>query len=226
MVNFSILGKEYECPNQPSEITLHEFTNLVQCEKSAPAKLKFIWDAQSAEERDALLKTVTDVDYQKDFIPFFVNWLVVLTKIEKEIWYLCPAHVLENLYAHLHGSFEMPKSQTQVEQIEHDGRTWYLPESLMKNSSVGEYVAAANFQDMSQRNDGNSVFFLSKICAILLRETKDAPFVDANLNNDQLFKSMTMDKVWAVCFFLTKRVQHLDAIIQIYTAMGAEVEAI
>ena len=167
------------------------------------------------------IRQITDVDYYKDFVPFFCDWLSTLSGIGKEVFAECDTDQIENLYTLLHKCFDIPTDMQEVESIEHEGKTWYLPANLMKNSTVGEYVSAAHIQEMAEKNDGHKAFSLAKLCAILLRESKEAPFIDANLSNENTFKRLTMNKVWQVCFFLTKRAQLLDVATQIYFKMEA-----
>jgi len=227
MLTIAINSIEYNIPNRPEEMTLGRFLELLAFEeKKAPAKYKAWQKARNKEERERIVKTISDAEYQSDFFIFFAEWLNFLANIPTADLMRCDAVQVERLFNSLHNSYLAPEIKLLPKFVEHDGGKWYLPETLMKKSTLGEYVQAAQLSSLAEENKGNYLHALPKVLAILLRKEGESEYLPHYIERADQFKNVPMSIVWIVDFFLQRQANIWRKATEIYSSLTQMQKAI
>ena len=222
MLTITINKEEHQIPNRPEELSLRRFLELLDVENKAPDKYKALQKCSNPIERKAIIDSITTLEYEGQFLDYFANWLVALTKVPKTVWMGQKVDFIERLYNHFHGAFLPPADIQLPKSVEIKGETFYFPENLMIKSTLGEFTQSAQLQSIAEEEKGNYLQSMPKVLCILLRKEGEE-YSPALMERVEFFKECPMNIVWLVDFFLQRQSNICGVALKICSMMG-EVE--
>ena len=240
---FTIEGDstKYVIPLDLSEVTLQKFIDYCNMEKKhlpneskelreLYAKLQDIsptdkLDRQPLEKR---IKELNEVVESFEYREVLLTWYAKVV----EFWTGLPydkimgidggvgmyVAQLQSLYYKLESLLIPPKDTEYTNIIEHKGEAWYLPSQYMREATTIEYLEASQFQKLADDLAGNQWGVMGKIMAILVRKKDEKYNSKLVADREEFFLGWTMDNVYQVAFFLSRRTEKLAAVFQTYTA--------
>lgn len=240
MLHFQIPNdtNNYIIPTSLKDITLRDFVGYCDLEKNElPTDIRALHELQDElsliPESDKLdrqpvlnkIEVLQGIVSNEDYEPILIDWYAKVvsywTKLSynKIIGYEGEGMQLSQLKALYYQFQELvtPSYEPEYSQvIEHNDKLWYLPEQNMTNGTVIEYLEASNFQKLANELAGGEWHVFAKIMCILVKK-KDEKYSKDLMIRESMFLDWTMDKVWAVAFFLLKRTETLKTAFLTYT---------
>jgi hypothetical protein len=231
MLVISIDNKDYECPQEWSDVTLKQYCDSIAVFNTMPKKLNTLIFG-SDEEKEKIEVNEDDV---QDFASFYKRWVAFWCEIPEGVVGKLPVEIEDgigviNLYNILLKFMITPSgSSLPVKDfIIYKNGLYMLPESQKKlngesqpmyKSSFDEFYEAAEIKRVAgELKDGNSNV-LPLLVAILYRPAKairkgffkkivgyeiEAYDSDKVKKRATLFEEMPMDLVWGAYFFFLK----------------------
>jgi hypothetical protein len=197
MVIFKINGERFEFPEGWQDVTLERYLlYLEHVETTMPEKLRDLQQS-SDDNRQEVLASIDELYYATEIVPFFLRYFCFFTGVPMDTAKKLKQSRLETMYRQIERNLVSPT-------IEHRGTLYHLPKKYMEKSTVIEFIEAAQFEHYAREVEGNQFRSLSKLLCVLLRPEGEVYDSNNNPAREKLFASLSMDKVWAVCFFLLR----------------------
>jgi hypothetical protein len=220
-VIFNIKDKEYSFPQSWEDVTLDKWLKSLEIKK--PEKLAKLHSMSDPKQRASFVeKEITPEVYGREIVPYFVKYFCFWSGVSEDIAMQLKMDELETFYTQIETNLNRSVEQyakTPTDTIEHGGRTYYLPTKHLRKSTVNEFIEAAQAEHHAKQLKGNQLHAIPKLLCIFLKSKKDAPYDPRQMQREQGFMSMTMDKVFRVSFFLLRLNEKLLQDSLIYTAL-------
>jgi hypothetical protein len=206
MEKFTINGEGFEFPTGWQDITLERYMlYLEHIETTMPEKLRDLQQSTDKNRKDAL-DAITELCYATEVMPFYARYFCFFTGVPMDMAQKLKVELIEKMYQQIERN--LARSLEAVDKvsptIEHKDELYYLPEKYMQKSTVIEFIETAQFEHYAREVEGNQFKALPKLLCVLLRPKGEVYDSENNPAREKLFMSLTMDKVWSVCFFLLR----------------------
>lgn len=177
--------------------------------------------------RKKMLDNITDAEYSRDFLPYFARVVSFFSGMEYDALMGIGEYkgkppmdykTLEALYWKIMSGLEVRESDlTFIQEFELDGEKYTLPDRLMENATVIEFMESSQFEEsMKQVKDGKWKAMLDVTC-VLLKKPGEQYSDEVYQRNRRNFHRLTMGQMLNVAFFLMKRSNTLGQSTLIYS---------
>lgn len=159
------------------------------------------------EERDRPEHRIAILEYEAWCVSFWSG-----IALDELLGYTGESMQLNELRAIYHFIMNRLNPSEDVEYsnvLEVDGELWYLPAKYMQDGTVIEYLEASEFQMRVNKLVAGQWSTMAEIMCILVKKEGEKYHKDL-MDRKQMFLGWTMDKVWAVAFFLMTRIERLS----------------
>lgn len=216
MLNIKIESKRYSIPSQWSDITFNEYKKINDISKEMPSCLTK--EVTKEEQVEVFEKNEFEI------IRFYGRYLSVISGIEEEV--IKSIQLLKDdngiglieLYGVVCKFLYMPEGIDALHSFSFKEKKYKCADidftamgekTYIKNISFGEYEEAYAARYLTQKVSGGDIDFMPLLVASLFREANGLFKLKAKKysekeakDNAELFKELTMDKIWGCYFFL------------------------
>lgn len=210
MLHLTINKKNYDIPNDWSEMTLDYYSGIYNIIKKYQRS-----EEQKNEDKGKDLLKYFFVQETKMYRELFVY----MTKIDEKTMAKVPINDVEAVIGCLDNVMKdyEPKGMTH---FKFDNDIYYFPMDFLRTGTFGEYIESSQLEMNTQYLKNGRFDILPEQMAILCKKVDEEVDLDNIDEKAELFKQLTMDVVWEFSFFLNKRTITSTSLIQ--TFLGEE----
>lgn len=225
-MSVTVNGAEYLVPLSVSDITLDTHLRVVHAEKDMPAELRLILEADTEGDRRERASKLQKKTYARKVIPYFAGIISTVTGIPKNVLLGdrhhegAPVKLIEDWYWHIMRAYTQFQYNESRTAFHIGGKTWTLPKAHMQGSTFGEFAEAAQYEEYVADVAAGNWDKMPYVMAVLLRPEgeKFDPYTFDDIVEERaaLMRTLTMDVVYQVSFFLLIRNDRLKIDSLIY----------
>lgn len=223
MIVFTANDKQYECPNEMSDVTFAKYCEYMNLCKSAPELLVQLSKAENElieaedledpalegkiQEYETLKARISTGKGKKEFTEWKMRVVELFTGLDVATMSGRKGINIESLDL-LFNTIENALLIKNVEKeiinsLELDGETYYIADNA--NMTLGEFLEAAQIEEMNNRLGKGQYESMIDIAAILLRKEGEEYSDEIYERNKAKFSTLSMDKVVNIAFFFQKK---------------------
>ena len=232
MIVFTANNKEYECPNELKDINFIKYCDYMNLCNSAPKVLvdlinveEKLLDARNMEEAE-LTEALKDYDRlkaaistgkgKKEFTEFKMRVVELFTGLDYETMKGrngINADALDQLFGIIEDALVIKNSDEKIiDAIDIDNELYYIADS--NTMTLGEFLEAAQIEEMNAKMNKGSHEAMIDIAAILLRKEGEEYSDDIYERNKARFATLDMETVSRIAFFFhLKNEQRLKTVL-------------
>lgn len=213
-MKIEINKKQYNCKDV-NNISISEYINLIETVKM-PKVLNDIFNSKSDDERRKYLDKVTDTVFAKQIAPYFIEFITKVSDIPKQVLLNCNIYDLERVWLMLVYNYNNYEP-VGIDMFKFNNKTYYLPNKLMSNSTVIEFLEIQEYKDHVKELENGNLKALPYIIAVLCKE-KDEVFDSETIEiKAQIFNDIPLSIALEVGFFLHKQSEKYTHVLEIYS---------
>jgi hypothetical protein len=241
MIVFTANGKEYTCPEELREINFEKYVQYMNLCETAPAELieaagieSDLLDADNMEEsvvsekiaRLGVLKAqIATGRVKKAYTEFKMRVVELFTGLDYDTMkgrYGINIDSLDMLFGLIQNALVIKKYEKEIiNSIDIDGEKYVIAEG--KNQTLGEFLEAAQIEEMNAKLGKKHYDSMIDIAAILLRKEGEEFSDEVFERNKARFKELDMQTIADISFFFQKKSETLLKTVFVSLAK-AEVE--
>lgn len=199
MVSFTLNEKTYVTPSGWHEVTVKQFIKYIDTvQKFQPEALTQVMESEDIEQAYSELQGQDKVDVLEYFAKCLSFWTGAPFKDIQEM----SVSQLEQAFWTIEVDFANVDYQEDFCGFNIEGVEYLLPKRHMIESTLGEFVEAAQFQDALAHIEGGEWKALLDVMCVLCRPVDEVYDNKRNIGRKRIFEKVTMDVVLNVSFFL------------------------
>lgn len=223
MIVFKANDNEYTCPNTLADITFSKYCDYMNLCKSAPKLLtdlinveEKLLDARNMEQSE-LEQVLNEYDILKESISTgkglkeYTEWKMRVVELFTGLEYDTmkgrkgiSADSLDQLYAIIEDALAVKNYDEKIiDSIDIDGEAYYIADSSAM--TLGEFLEAAQVEEMTAKMGKGSYEAMVDIAAILLRKEGEDYSDEIYERNKARFMTLDMQTVSRIAFFFHQK---------------------
>jgi hypothetical protein len=217
MINLKIGDKKVELPNDWSEITIENYARLLE-----------IYARHNCLNKD---EQESDEQFNADNVKANMEALAFLTKVDIETIKKCKSSEVNNVLGYM-TKFLSEVDEKTFEEVDDKklsftfkNKTYFYPEFKFKDTTFGDYIEAAQLNNLIDKQKGGRFAVLPEQIAILCKEVDEQSYDEKLIRKKtKLFEKLPMSYVWDFVFFLTKQTMIWEKNFRTFSKTGTELE--
>jgi hypothetical protein len=227
MIVFTANGKEYTCPEELKEITFKQFVDYMNIAETAPSEVleaaeieSELLDADTMEQDDIKQKLarldqlkaqIITGRVKKAYTEFKMKVVELFTGLEQDVMKGRKGiniDSLDMLYGLIQNALVIKNYEKEIiTDITIDGEKYVIAEG--KHQTLGEFLEAAQIEEMNARLGKKQYESMIDIAAILLRKEGEEYSDFAYERNREKFMHLDMQTIADISFFFQQKSETL-----------------
>ena len=228
------IDKDYKIKTEWSELTVGEAAQITAL--GLPEPLKEIYSYMAKGDQEGFVEAEKKLTYRqkKKTLPkFYGDVLEIISDVPKEIMKKVfpddrTSTYMKYGFGVVFGLWFNPDYQPKgIRSFEHNGVKYYFPDSKkgLKGDITGGWMTTVEFAESAdllsyaeEYNEKTEVFpiLVAILCRPMINGRRESYDEQKAFKRAEEFKTLTMDVVWEVSFFLTKSLDKLNSVTKSY----------
>lgn len=193
--------KTFVTPKNWSDVEVSQYLKYsLNVKKKEPECLKQVHESEDIAKAYLALKGVEKIQC----LQYFCEYIACFTSANVSAFKGVDTELIAVTYFTIYQALYTYDVIEDFSCFRHKGKTWYLPKKHMYGASLIEFLEAAEFERVAGIEEGNGDFALLDVIAILCRPKGEVYDQKLKDKRKEVFRDLTMDKVWNISFFLLK----------------------